>query len=67
MYFSSLDIFQSVREEINAYTNLFTPPPPLELARCQALNLNDDGQQLNNPYFPILDPIAIWIEKKSML
>ena len=42
-------------------------PPPLELARCQALNLNDDGQQLNNPYFPILDPIAIWIEKKSML
>ena len=45
----------------------FSPPPPLELARCQALNLNDDGQQLNNPYFPILDPIAIWIEKKSML
>ena len=44
-----------------------SPPPPLELARCQALNLNDDGQQLNNPYFPILDPIAIWIEKKSML
>ena len=39
---------------------------PLELARCQTLNLNDDGQ-LNNPYFPILDPIAIWIEKKSML
>ena len=45
----------------------FSPPPP-ELARyLKALNLNDDGQQLNNPYFPILDPIAIWIEKKSML
>ena len=27
----------------------------------------DDGQQLNNNCFPILDPIAIWIEKKSML
>ena len=27
----------------------------------------DDGQQLNNPCFLILDPIAIWIENKSML
>ena len=31
------------------------------------IGMPDDGQQLNNPFFPILDPIAIWIEKKSML
>ena len=48
----------------------FLPPPPAPWTRylkMSGIEMPDDEQQLNNPCFPILDPIAIWIEKKSML
>ena len=45
----------------------FLPPPPPTLPwtrylKMSAIEMPDDGQQLNNPCFLILDPIAFWIE-----